>query len=331
MKKRVYIENCGGLCNRLEIFVLACAIQRAFGHEIYLGWPELDALRVENTRRGTPGLWGRWRAARVRVCSEGLFQSLANRRNIILRGLAGPDDRMEAVYAEAASRLGVEATLARDLVEFFRAMGPNPVVGIHLRQGDYPLLSNDVYDLHQATLSAVPVWWHEWVMGAILKLEPATRFLLCHNGSPEAVAQLKRNFDVLEVPKTNPYRTSWGHRSPRHPVADLFALACCPVILATPVSSFSHYAANVLGPESTCLMPPPRMTRISPALVAARIGRRPLQRWVEASLNGQGAQDPTSTFSGINLDQAARTTWLQAGQTAGDAKWEKTKDLAEIQ
>jgi hypothetical protein len=315
VKKRIYIENCGGLCNRLEMFVLAYAIYRAFGHEIYLGWPELDALQVGKTRRGTPGLCGRWRAARVRICSEDLFQSLASRRNIILRGVAGPDARMEAVYSEAASHLGLTAPIARELAEFFRAIGPRPVVGIHLRQGDYPLLSDDLYDLRQATLSAVPVWWHEWVMGAILKQQPATRFLLCHNGSPEAAARLKRNFDVLEVPVPNPYKTFWGHHSLHHPVADLFALACCPVILATPVSSFSHYAANVLGPESTCLMPPPRMTRLSPALVSTRIARRPLQRWVEASLNGQGAEVPLSTFSGIDLNQPARTAWLQPRQT----------------
>ena len=64
----IYIENCGGLCNRLEIFVWASAIQRAYGHQIVLGWPELDVLRIEGTRYGHPGLLGRWGAVRLKGC-----------------------------------------------------------------------------------------------------------------------------------------------------------------------------------------------------------------------------------------------------------------------
>jgi hypothetical protein len=309
--KRIYIENCGGLCNRLEIFVLAYAIHRAFGHQIVLGWPELDALHVEGTRRGNPGLSGRWRAARVRICSAQLFQSLARRRNIILRGVTGPEEKMEAVYQEAASKLTLKAPLARKVAEFFRAIGPRPVVGIHLRQGDYPLLSEGVYDLHQATLSAVPVWWHEWVMQAILKRQPATRFLLCHNGSPEAAARLKRNFDILEMPIANPYRTSLGHHSPHHPVADLFALACCPVNLATPVSSFSHYATNVLGPQSTCLVPPAQMNKEAPAVARVQVYGQLLDRWVHACLSEQ-IERLAPSMEGIDLDQMPRYHWIEA-------------------
>jgi hypothetical protein len=67
---------------------------------------------------------------------------------------------------------------------------------------------------------------------------------------------------------------------------DRFALACCPVILATPVSSYSHYAARVLGPVSLCLIPPPRMPRSAPAAVQPRLERALLFDWMEVSLDG---------------------------------------------
>jgi hypothetical protein len=49
LRKRIYVENLSGMCNPLQIFVLAYASHCPFGHEIVLGWPELDALH-----RGSP-------------------------------------------------------------------------------------------------------------------------------------------------------------------------------------------------------------------------------------------------------------------------------------
>ena len=308
--QKVYIDDCLGLCNRLEALVLARAIHRSFGHEIVLGWPELDVLRVEGTSRGRPGLWGRCGAARVRSCSPELFQGLAARRNILLRGFGGPEDKMAGVYEEAASCLGLCAPFAEGVAAALRKIGPRPLVGVHLRRGDFPLVSEEVFDLHQTLLSAVPLWWHEAVMRAIVRRQPRVCFLLCHNGAADAVAQLKREFDVVEVPFRNPYHRPAGHQSPRHPVADLFALACCPVILATPVSSFSHYAANVLGPASTCLLPPPRMNRAAPAVVRIRVHQRLLRHWVEACL-GPDAEVLPPTLDGIDFGQTARCDWLQ--------------------
>jgi hypothetical protein len=309
LRKRVYIDNCAGMCNRLEIYVLAYAIRRAFGHEIVLGWPELDALRIEGTRRGNPGLWGRWGAVRVRICSEELFRSLARRRKIILRGVAGPEETRQSVYREATSKVSLQPALANIVAETFKKTGNRPVVGIHLRQGDYPLLDNDIYDLRQATLCAVPVWWHEWIMRAIVKRQPDTCFLLCHNGSPEPAALLKKNFDIIELPIRNTYQKSVGHQSVHHPVADLFALACCPVVLATPVSSFSHYAVNVLGPESICLLPPPQMTKANPAVARLQLYQRLLDHWVNGCLTVPDTLSPS--LANIELGQPAQYQWLE--------------------
>jgi hypothetical protein len=312
--KKIYIDDCLGLCNRLETLVLARAIRRSFGHEIVLGWPELDVLRIEGTCRGNPGLWGRCGAVRMRSCSPELFQGLAARQRIILRGFGGPEEQMAAVYEEAASGLGLCTPFAEGVAAALRNIGPRPLVGVHLRRGDFPLFSEEIYNLHQTPLSAVPLWWHEWVMRAIVRRQPRACFLVCHNGAADAVAKLRQQFEVLEMPVSNPYKRQKGHQSPRHPVADLFALACCPVILATPVSSFSHYAANVLGAASTCLLPPPQMNRAAPAVVRVRVHRRLLRHWVEACL-GPNAEVLRPTLEGIDFDQTAQAHWLQTPQS----------------
>ena len=205
-KKRIYIENCCGLCNRLEMFVLASAIQRAHGHQIFLGWPELDVLRIEGTRRGTPGLLGRWGAVRLRACDLEAFEKLAGRNHIILRGLGGPAEKMAPIHLESVSKIHLRAPLAEAISAFFRELGPRPVVGVHLRQGDFRLLSEDAYDLNQAWLSAVPLWWHEWVMDAIVQRQPDVRFLVCQTKAEQAVATLRKNFEIVELPIGNPYR-----------------------------------------------------------------------------------------------------------------------------
>jgi hypothetical protein len=311
-KKRIYIENCCGLCNRLEMFVLASAIQRAHGHQIFLGWPELDVLRIEGTRRGTPGLLGRWGAVRLRACDLEAFEKLAGRNHIILRGLGGPAEKMAPIHLESVSKIHLRAPLAEAISAFFRELGPRPVVGVHLRQGDFRLLSEDAYDLNQAWLSAVPLWWHEWVMDAIVQRQPDVRFLVCQTKAEQAVATLRKNFEIVELPIGNPYRGDPGHRSSKHPVGELFALACCPVVLATPVSSFSHYAANVLGGKSVCLMPPPQMKKGDRAIVQFHAGGPLLQQWVDASCQGRGTEFLAATLEGVDFEQAARHGWLQS-------------------
>lgn len=323
--KRIYLDGRMGLCNRLETFAFACAIQRAFGHEIVLGWPELDALQVAGTRRGRPGFWGRRGAVRLRQCSEEEFPRLSPWRQILLRGFGGPKERMAAVYHEAASRLSLEESVAAAVKQVFREIGPRPVIGIHLRQGDFLSGDEAVYDLRRFAFKAVPVWWHEWIMDRIVRVQPDVCFLLCHNGQETSVATLKRNFDLKEVPLANPYanRASRFHRARTHPVADLFALACCPVVLATPVSSYSHYAVNVLGGNKLCLMPPSPMVKTAPKAVRVCVQGRLLQDWVDAALLGLACQPLPQSLAGIDFDQTARCDWLDPGLRANPSPLEE--------
>ena len=69
----------------------------------------------------------------------------------------------------------------------------------------------------------------------------------------------RRNFDLVQLPVENPYELSTpGHCATTHPIGDLFALACCQIIIATPISSF-HICRQCFGPATTCIIPPQKM------------------------------------------------------------------------
>jgi hypothetical protein len=69
---------------------------------------------------------------------------------------------------------------------------------------------------------------------------------------------------------------------------DLFGLACCTTLLATPTSSFSHWAANVLGPPTRAILPPPRTTRSQPEWGVAEMRGGVALDWRDAAERGIG-------------------------------------------
>jgi hypothetical protein len=73
-------------------------------------------------------------------------------------------------------------------------------------------------------------------------------------------------------------------------VVDLFALACCTTLIATPTSSFSHWAANVLGPRSRVILPPPRTTRANPQWGVAELTGSVVLDWRDAAARGHRRQ-----------------------------------------
>jgi hypothetical protein len=98
------------------------------------------------------------------------------------------------------------------------------------------------------------------------------------------------------------------HRSTINPVADLFALACCPTLLATPISGYSHWAANALGAPTTCIVPIPGATRADPK--AGRIdmyGAR-MPRWRAAGRTGSDTQP--LDIGTLDLNKPAHLDWL---------------------
>jgi len=310
--RRIYLQDFIGLCNRLEALALAFALRAAHGHEIHLDWPELDAFSVADTCRGAPGLWGRVVAVRIRQCSPALFRQLRLRRKIILRGLFGPEPELQAVYPTLPSKLRLSPALLSAIQATFAELGPHPVVGVHVRRGDFTEGNPECYDAIARRHPAVPLWWYEHAMERILARSPETRFLLCYTGDPSLMAHWRKRFRLVEVPAVSPYTYKGAdHASARHPVADLFALACCPILLATPISSFSHWAANVLGGPTVCLTPPLQTQRATPAICRVDVRGKLLPHWIATGRQGIGLQPVNAALDGVDLSGRASADWIQ--------------------
>ena len=206
--------------------------------------------------------------AQVVEAYDALDQMEIDQRQALREALAlllsdGPDALLKPRYLDAARRVHLAPALADSVRATFARHAGRPVVAVHLRQGDYRLVSPERYDIG-TEWPAVPLWWYRSAMTAIRQVRPDTAFFLAGNGDPMLHAELVRDFDVftLEVESHYGYKKD-DHSSRVNPVADLFALACCPVLLATPVSGFSHWAANALGTPSTCIVPMPGATPCS--------------------------------------------------------------------
>ena len=306
----VYIDDFVGVSNKLETLPMAFAIRKAFGHEIVLDWPELDSFRVEDTRRGSVRILARIGAIRVRCCDDRLFNSL-RRKKVILRSLDGPAYRLDPIYMEVASRIRLDPGLSGRVRSAFDAFGERPVVGIHLRHGDYGLSPGEVYDCLRVEWPAVPLWWYEHVMGAIVRKRKDVAFFLSATGDPESYMALRRNFDVTALDVGNPYGYKGpDHASKAHPVADLFALACCPVILATPLSGYSHWAANVFGEPSVCLVPLSGASPSDPAIGKLSLYGMRLPAWRAFGRQVRNTPKVSAELEGVDLDKPAQTGWL---------------------
>jgi len=257
---------------------------------VCLDWPELDAFTIDGTIRRKAGLFDRIGRIKVRDCDRELFETLGKYRTIILRGMDGPSDLLDPWYLKSARRLRLFPEHAETIRKTFAGFQGRPVVGVHIRRGDFILPEvEDEYDAVWTRHAAVPLWWYEHVMTEMVRHCPEVCFFLSCTGSSEEYRGLREKFEVFEMPVLSTYNYKGaGHSSVRHPVTDLFALASCSVIIATPKSSFSHYAAHVLGSPSTAILPPPRTSVKSPAYGYVQFYGQRLPAWTAASRKGVG-------------------------------------------
>jgi len=306
---KLYIDEFVGISNRLETLPLAFALRQAYGHDIILDWHELDSFSVADTIRGRVGLMARIGAQRVRHCDAELFSRLAGQK-IILRSLDGPADKLDPLYLETAARIRLTPELRQAVAACFAERRGRPVVGVHIRQGDYRLADAEAYDI-APKWPAVPLWWYEQLMAAIVARQPDVCFYLSCNGDPAAYRQIFERFDAFSLDLPSPYHYKGeDHRSQVHPVGDLFALACCPLLLATPLSGYSHWAANALGPASLCLVPMPGATRTAPRAGLVRLHGQRLPRWRAAGRNGSDTEAIAGDLAGLPAISSADTRWL---------------------
>jgi hypothetical protein len=309
---KLYIEEFVGITNRLETLPLAFAIRKAHGHEIVLDWRELDSFRVDDTRRGTVNFISKIGADRVRDCNRATFDGLRGRK-ILLRSLDGPAEILDPVYMEIPAKIHLKTSIAEEIKKTFAPLAGRPVVGVHIRHGDFHVVDQDSYRIEGVEWPAVPVWWYEKTMARIVRNNKEACFFLACTGDPDTHGTLTKNFDIVTLPVASHYsykNEGSDHQSSVNPVADLFALACCPVVLATPISGYSHWAANVLGIPAMCIVPIPGATLDNPAAGTIHIFGSRLPRWRRAGRSGDDVTVIENDGSDLDVSQSADTGWL---------------------
>jgi hypothetical protein len=309
LARRVYISNFSGLGNRLESLVLAGMIEHRHGHQIVLDWPERGCLEVTGTRWGTISPWRRIGARKIRDFDEPILAGLGRIRTINLRATYGPRALQQHYLQPAAARLRPDPRIAQAIRWALAPFGDRPAIGVHIRHGDFHV-PGDSYDARVVRHPGVPLWWYEYVMQRALTLFPSVFFVTGYSGASDTLERLRARFPIVTLPNAFGYRPLLaGHVSEGHPVVDMFALACCSVLVASPTSSFSHWAANMLGPPSATLLPPPRMTRAAPACGVARLAGRVLLDWRDAAEQGADVL-PVLRDEDFPRPTEARTEWL---------------------
>ena len=288
--RKIYISNFSGLANRLEALVIASLIADRWGHSIFLDWPEGESLGVAGTAKGRIKPWERIGALKLRDFGEDGLATLGSRRVISLRSTYGPRERQRRYVLPTAARLAPHRRIAEAIRESVARFAGRPAVAAHIRQGDFHV-AEDVYDANAHRHPAPGLWWYEHIMGEYARNHPGVYFVVGYSGDADTLARLKSRFDVLTLPAVFGYQSLLpGHRSEGHPVVDLFGLACCTTLLATPTSSFSHWAGNVLGPAKRVILPPPRTTRAQPEWGVSELRGSVVLDWREAAERGTGVK-----------------------------------------
>ena len=310
MTKRVFVTEYVGLSTRLEALAMAFLISERFGHEVCLDWHELDALRVEGAQRRRRGLLGRIDSVKLRHYSAAAFEQIGQHRNIVLRTHEGPRELLEPLYLPTARRVRLRRDLTETIRRTFARHGDRPIVGVHIRRGDFSLVSEDRFDVNAAEWPAVPDWWYAHVMGEIRRAHPGVTFFVSCTGSLLDYPFLAE-FDVFDLPTGFPYRYKGPpHAARRHPAADLWALGGCSVIVGTPCSTFSHYAADMLGPPSVLLVPPATpITRDAPAYARLDLHGHGAFDFYAACRTGAG-QKPVPNAATLPVKRGASVGWM---------------------
>jgi hypothetical protein len=311
--RQLFISDFIGLGNRLEALAFAYTIRDRFGHEIVLEWPELDSFGVQGARRGPMRPWHRLNSIKLRDCDAATFQSLGRYRNIALRGLTGAP--VEEV-ARAAKRVAADLRLHPRLAEAVRALFADaqkerrPVVGLQMRRGDFLGADLPVFDTTRR-YAAVPDWWFQWAMERIRAARPETLFYIAGTGDPTALPWLAP-FDCLFLREESRYQYKGPtHASVADPVGELFALACCPTILATPASSFAHWAANILGPPARVVLPRAMTRQDSPEMVQLTEKCSVFGDWVNATRTSPSTT-PFRPEEVGDTAQPPQTDWIES-------------------
>jgi len=309
--KKVFITEYVGLSTRLEALAMAFMISEYFGHEVCLDWRELDALHVVGARRRGRGLLGRLNSVKLLGDASEGFDRIRNHANVNLRTHHGPRHLLRKLYLPTAQRVKLRPDLIAVIRDTFSRYENRPLVGVHIRRGDFPLISPDMFDVNAFVWPAVPDWWYEHVMRQIQQAVPNVAFFVSCSGSLDAFPNLQKNFDIFDMPAESPYtHFGAGHVSARHPAADLFALGCCDTLIGSPCSTFTHYAANMLGRPTQIFVPPAhKMFKSQPEFSRVSLHGHGAADWYAACRTGQGLETVTDAGS-LQITNGAFVDWM---------------------
>ena len=307
----VYVSNFAGLANRLEALAIAFAIQARGGHRVALDWPELDVLRVAGTTRAVMPAWRRLlrhKPRRVRSVED--LDRAAAHGTVDLRIFYGEAAPLDQIYASVNARLRLERETAEAIARTFEIQAAKqPVVGVHVRRGDFIGADAVRYDVSSGRHVAVPLWWYTSLMNRYAAAAPGVRFFVSVNGRLDDFPELRWRPDVFTLSVPVSPAGHLAHAAAVHPAADLFALAGCSVILATPMSSFSHFAANALGEPTAAVIPLDGATPDEPRCGIVQLHGRRLGAW-NAACKGSTEIDPATQ---LPVPTPARLEYLFAG------------------
>ncbi len=314
--KRVFITEYVGLSTRLEALAMAFMISDYFGHEVCIDWNELDALHVIGATVRRRGLSGRLNSLKIKN-DPGIafnridFNRIASHRNVNLRTHEGPRHLLEKYLLPTARRVKLRPDLIDVIRDTFAQYADRPLVGVHIRRGDFPLVSEEEFDVNGFVWPAVPDWWYQHVMAQIQQAVPDVAFFVSCSGSLDAFPNLQRDFDVFDLPAASPYGyKEAGHQSRRHPAADLFALGCCRTLIGSTCSTFSHYAANMLGEPTTVLVPPAhKIFPDRPEFCRVDMHGRGAFDWYAACRTGRGLRAVDDAAS-LPIARGACVDWM---------------------
>lgn len=314
MKKRVFITEYVGLSTRLEALAMAFMISDYFGHEVCLDWNELDALHVVGAQERGRGLLGRLNSLKLMGDASDGFARAHRHANVNVRTHHGPRHLLQKYYLPTAQRVKLRPDLIGVIRDTFSRYANRPLVGVHIRRGDFPLIKPDVFDVNAFVWPAVPDWWYEHVMAQIQQAVPDVAFFVSCSGSLDAFPNLQKNFDIFDLPTESSYEYNHhrkaGHASARHPAADLFALGCCDTLVGSPCSTFTHYAANMLGRPTQILVPPAHpVFQAAPEFCQVSLHGHGAADWYAACRTGHGLQ-PVPDASTLQITNGAFVDWM---------------------
>jgi hypothetical protein len=311
VSRAVFVGDFAGLANRLESLNIAFAIRARGGHEVVLDWPELDRLDIAETRAGALTGWRRLlRYKPGEITADADLDRAARAGTVDLKAFYGEAPALDRLYRETVARVRLRDAAAREVAAAMR--GDTPVIGVHVRRGDFPGAEAERYTSGTGRHVAVPPWWYVALMDRYAAAYPGVRFFVSMNGRIADEPALAARRDVFSLDGHGSPARRAGHEADVHPADDLFALACCSVILATPMSSFSHWAANVLGPSSTAIIPAEGASAAQPGFRCLTLAGNRLRAWNRASKDTSA-----SAVDVLPAPAPAQTDWLARRQPEG--------------